>query len=247
MSRYMSTYLPTYLPIYLPLYRGVSRDYVPLGHAMNTVAFALCAGQVTGVFPSVAHGFMWLLTAGAYQLLAGVVAVRRSDPYNGFYFFLHSMFWIANGFNFCLEYVTGAAAPPMLAVAVIFFVTFFFVAVASLFRELYQFLQNLALCLLAVAFFVDGSSGGFFRCFGGVLRGGWGLDFGLFLFFVFLVFGFEVFGFWFWFWVGVVWMVVVVVVVGCGGDGGGGRCGGGGGGAFVVINDSGLVGYTPDF
>ena len=32
--------------------RGVSRDYVPLGHAMNTVAFAVCAGHTTGVFPS---------------------------------------------------------------------------------------------------------------------------------------------------------------------------------------------------
>ena len=139
--------------------RGVSRDYVPLGHAMNTVAFAVCAGHTTGVFPSMAHGFMWLLAAGCYQLLAGVVAVRRSDTYNGFYFFLHSMFWIANGFNFCLEYLSGVAVPPLIAVVVIFFITFFFVAVASLFREIYQFLQNIALCLLAVAFYVDGSNG----------------------------------------------------------------------------------------
>lgn len=149
--------------------RAVSRDYLPLGHAANTIAFAIYAGHVTGVYPSAAQGFMWILTAGCYQLLAAVVSVRRGDPYNGFYFFLHSMFWIANGYNLCIEYVTGVPVPPLIAVTVIFFITFFMVAVASLFSEIYQFLQNLALCVLVVAVEVDGSRGAFLGAMGWIL------------------------------------------------------------------------------
>ncbi|KAK7099659.1 uncharacterized protein [Littorina saxatilis] len=154
--------------IYL-YHSGMSRDYVPLGHAMNTLAFAICAGHTTRVFPNVSLEFMWILTAGCYQLLAAIIAVRRSDTYNGFYFFLHSMFWISNGFNFAVEYTTGVPVPPIIAVVVIFFVIFFVVGVASLFREIYQFLQNIALCLLAVAFYVDGSRGAFLGAMGWIL------------------------------------------------------------------------------
>lgn len=149
--------------------RAISFDYVPLGHAMNTVAFAIFAGHVTGVYPSAAQGFSWVLTAGSYQLLAAVVAVRRSDTYNGFYFFLHSMFWLSNGYNLCIEYVTGRPAPPFVSVTVIFFIMFFFVALAALFREMYQFLQNIALCILTVAILVDGSSGPFVGAMGWIL------------------------------------------------------------------------------
>lgn len=85
----------------------MSRDYVPLGHAMNTIAFAVFAGHVTGVYQSAAQGFAWVLVAGCYQLLSAIVAVRRGDGYNGFYFFLHSMFWVSTGFNLAVEYVTG--------------------------------------------------------------------------------------------------------------------------------------------
>lgn len=149
--------------------RGVAHDYVPLGHAMNTLAFAVYAGQVTRVLPTAAHGFMWVLTAGCYQLLAAVVSVRRRDTYNGFYFFLHSMFWLSNGFNLCVQYVSGVAVPPLVAVTVIFFITFFLVGVASLFREMYQFLQNIALCILTVAINVDGSQGAFLGAMGWIL------------------------------------------------------------------------------
>ncbi|XP_076441112.1 uncharacterized protein LOC143280361 [Babylonia areolata] len=148
---------------------GVSRDYLPLGHAINTLAFAVYAGHVTGVFQFPAQHFMWLLSGGAFQLLAAVVAVRRSDVFSGFCFFLHAMFWLANGYNHAVHYVTGVTVPPLIAVVVIFFVVFFVVAAASLFREVLQAWQNLALSLLAVGVYVENAQGAFVGAMGWIL------------------------------------------------------------------------------
>ncbi|KAL8590450.1 hypothetical protein ACOMHN_011663 [Nucella lapillus] len=145
-----------------------SRDYLPLGHAMNTLAFALFAAHVTGgITTTQAQMFMWSLSAGAYQLMAGVLAVRRSDVYSGFFFCLYSLLWLVVGYNHAVQYVTGVHVPNQVAVVVIFFIVFFLMALASLFREMFQFVQNLIVCVLVVATYT--SEGAFLGTMGWIL------------------------------------------------------------------------------
>ena len=146
----------------------VSKDYLPLGHAMNTLAFAVYAGSVTGIYNVPNREFSWVICAGIFQTVAAVVAVRRGDSYNGFYFFLYGMFWTANSYNLVYEYVTGVTLPPLIAVGVIYVVMFFVISVISLTKELYQFLQNISFCIMCVAFCVDGNRGVFLGAMGWV-------------------------------------------------------------------------------
>ncbi|XP_048255486.1 uncharacterized protein LOC124112776 [Haliotis rufescens] len=146
--------------------QGHSKDYIPLGHAMDTLAFAIFAGHVTGIYNNPRQEFMWVVSAGIFQSVAGVVAVRRSDAYNGCLFFLHGMFWMANAYTLTVEYATGTPMPPLIAVQVIYIITFFCVSIISLTREIYQFLQHLSLCIMCIAFCVNGFSGVFLGAMG---------------------------------------------------------------------------------
>lgn len=140
-----------------------ARDYIPMGHLMNTLAAAVYAGQVTGIYDHDSFTFTWVITAGVYQLVAAVVSVRRSDIYHGLYFIFHATFWISNGFNLTVVFATLQNVPQgLVAATVIHFIIFFLIAVISLTREIYQLPQNLALCVLCVAILVNNNNSGAF-------------------------------------------------------------------------------------
>ncbi|CAG5129651.1 unnamed protein product [Candidula unifasciata] len=148
-----------------------SRDYIPMGHLMNTLAAAVYAGQVTGIYNHVSLAFTWIIVGGFYQLVASVVAVRRGEIYNGLYFIFHGTFWITNGFNLSVVFVTLQNVPlTMIAATVIHFIIFFIIAIISLTKEIYQLPQNIALCILCVAIQVnDNNAGAFLGAMGWIL------------------------------------------------------------------------------
>ncbi|CAL1546487.1 unnamed protein product [Lymnaea stagnalis] len=140
-----------------------SKDYIPMAHVMNTLAAGVYAGSVTGIFGHVSMEFSWVVVAGVYQLVAAVVAVRRNEIYHGLYFIFHATFWITNGFNLAVVFVTGQNVPlTLVAATVIHFIIFAIIALISLTREIYQLPQNLALCVLCVAILVDDNNFGAF-------------------------------------------------------------------------------------
>uniref|UniRef100_A0A2C9JHS2 Threonylcarbamoyl-AMP synthase n=1 Tax=Biomphalaria glabrata TaxID=6526 RepID=A0A2C9JHS2_BIOGL len=140
-----------------------SRDYIPMAHLMNTLAAAVYAGQVTGIYRHASAEFTWVIVGGFYQLVAAVVAVRRNEIYHGLYFIFHATFWITNGFNLTVVFVTGQNVPlTLVAATVIHFIIFAIIALISLTREIYQLPQNLALCVLCVAILVDDNNNGAF-------------------------------------------------------------------------------------
>lgn len=148
-----------------------SRDYIPMGHLMNTLAAAVYAGQVTGIYNHVSLAFTWVIVAGFYQLVASIVAVRRGEIYNGLYFIFHGTFWIINGFNLSVVFMTLQTVPlTLIAATVIHFIIFFIIALISLTKEIYQLPQNLALCVLCVAIQVnDNNAGAFLGAMGWIL------------------------------------------------------------------------------
>ncbi|GFO03329.1 yrdc domain-containing protein, mitochondrial [Plakobranchus ocellatus] len=150
---------------------SMSRDYVPVGHAMNTLAAAVYAGQVTGIYDHASLGFAWVMIAGLYLLVAAVVAVRRGNIYNGLYFLFHATFWLTNGFNLSVVFVSGNNIPQnLIAATVLHFIVFFIIAMISLTREVYQLPQNLALCVMCVAILEDdNNSGAFLGAMGWIL------------------------------------------------------------------------------
>ena len=142
---------------------GISKDYVPVGHAMNTLAAAVYAGQVTAIYDHAPLGFSWVMVAGVYLLVVAVVAVRRGNIYNGLYFLFHATFWITNGFNLSVVFVNGINVPlNLIAATVLHFIVFFIIAAISLTREIYQLPQNLALCIMCVAILEDDNNSGAF-------------------------------------------------------------------------------------
>ncbi|KAK3771661.1 hypothetical protein RRG08_047915 [Elysia crispata] len=142
---------------------GISKDYVPVGHAMNTLAAAVYAGQVTAIYDHASLGFSWVMVAGVYLLVVAVVAVRRGNIYNGLYFLFHATFWITNGFNLSVVFVNGINVPlNLIAATVLHFIVFFIIAAISLTREIYQLPQNLALCIMCVAILEDDNNSGAF-------------------------------------------------------------------------------------
>ena len=142
---------------------GISKDYVPVGHAMSMLAAAVYAGQTTAIYDRASLGFSWVMVAGTYLLVVSVVAVRRGNIYNGLYFMFHATFWLTNGFNLSVVFVTGTNVPlNLVAATVLHFIIFFIIAVMSLTREVYQLPQNLALCIMCVGILRDDNNGGAF-------------------------------------------------------------------------------------
>lgn len=141
--------------------KDLSRDYVVVGHAMNTLAFAVFASHVTGITTVPRHSFMWVMSAGIFQGLSAAVSMRRSDAYNGCYFSLFGTFWIAIGVNLIMEYVTETDSFPLIAVFIFFIVLFVVASIVSLTKDMYQSFQNLLFAVFCIALCVDGLKGKF--------------------------------------------------------------------------------------
>ncbi|XP_012942136.1 uncharacterized protein LOC106012772 [Aplysia californica] len=149
--------------------RPLPIDFVPMGHAMNTLAAAVYAGHVTGVFSSAVEGFTWVLTAGVYLTVAAVVAVRRSQMYASVYLIFHGLFWLTNGFDLTVAYINQVDTPFIVAPTVIHFIIFFILAAFSITRELYQVPQVLSICLLCIAIILGNNRGAFVGAMGWIL------------------------------------------------------------------------------
>ncbi|XP_050402013.1 uncharacterized protein LOC126818585 [Patella vulgata] len=141
--------------------KNVSKDYIIVCNAMNTVAFAIFAGHVTGIYDSAHQEFHWVIVAGFFQCVCGLVAVRRSNAFNGGYFLIHGVFWLSIGYNLAVEHITFVRVYPLIAVSVILFITFLLIAVVALTKEVFQVLQNISMAIFCIAIAVDGSKGTF--------------------------------------------------------------------------------------
>ncbi|XP_036365429.1 uncharacterized protein LOC118766235 [Octopus sinensis] len=139
----------------------VSNDYTIVGYSMEVIVFAVFASHVTGATTVANNAFMWVGSAGFFQAVCGIVALRRNDPYCGCYFTLYGTFWCAVAYNLALNHFSGTNDLPLLPVFIFFLFTFLLASLISIAREMFHALQNILLCIFCIAFCVDGVQGHF--------------------------------------------------------------------------------------
>ena len=145
----------------LPTDKDQSNDYVVVGYVMDVIAFAVFASHVTGATTVASNGFMWVGSAGIFQTVSGVVAIRRKDPYCGSFFTLYGTFWTAVSFNMGLNHFSGSYNLPLLPVNIFFVALFLLTSFVSLTQEVFHSLQNVLLAIFTIAICVNGTQGRF--------------------------------------------------------------------------------------
>ncbi|CAE1228282.1 unnamed protein product [Acanthosepion pharaonis] len=145
----------------LPTENKYSNDYMAVGYAMDTVALTAFASHVTGITNIASNGFMWVGSAGIFQTICGLVAIRRKDPYYGTFFNLYGIFWCAVAFHLGLNYFSAAYDLPLLTVNIFFAVVFVLTSVIALTQELFHSIQNVLMAVFTISICVNGIQGHF--------------------------------------------------------------------------------------